>query len=60
MNERGIKIGQYAYTKDGIIIRIDEIDECKRKYRGSVINLSVENEVELDDSDIYGIAGGIH
>lgn len=59
MKDRSIKIGQYAYTKDGDIIRIDEISEDEKKYMGCAITRSDYPRIILADSDIYGIAGRI-
>ena len=60
MKERGIKIGQYAYTKDGEIIRIDEICEKEKKYKGCAITQSGYPRIMLTDSEIYGIAGKVY
>ncbi len=60
MKNRGIKIGQYAYTKNGDIIRIDEICEDEKKYMGFAINQSGYPRIILTDSDIYGIAGKVY
>ena len=57
MKDRGIKTGQYAYTRDGDIIRIDEICEVEKKYMGCAITRSGFPRIILADSDIYGIAG---
>lgn len=59
MKDRGIRIGQYAYTKDGDIIRIDEICEDEKIYKGCAITQCGYPRIILTDSDIYGIAGKV-
>jgi len=60
MKDRGIRIGQYAYTKDGDIIHIDEICENEKKYKGCAITQTGYPRIILTDSDIYGIAGKVY
>ncbi len=60
MKDRGIKTGQYAYTKDGDIIRIDEICEDNKKYMGRSITRSGYPLFIFNESDIYGIAGKVY
>jgi len=54
-----LKIGQYAYTTDGRVIQIKGIIENGEKYEGFDLNETVCHKVELDRSEIYGVAFGI-
>ncbi len=57
MKDREIKIGQYAYSKNGDVIRIEKICEDEKKYMGCAINQIGDPWIILVESDIYGIAG---
>ena len=50
-----VNCGQYAYTFDGRVVRIDSVEEDGKKLRGHDINLGESAEIELENKDIYGI-----
>ena len=54
-----IKTEQYAYTIDGRVIQIQRILENGKKYEGLDLNETGCTKVELDRSEIYGVAFGI-
>ena len=58
-NRFSIERGQYAYTKDGRVIEISEVKENGLKYTGIEIGTGRKTVVDLNCSDIYGIAFGL-
>ncbi len=54
-----LKTGQYAYTTDGCVIQIQDIIENGERYEGFDLNETGCHKVELDHSEIFGVAFGI-
>ncbi len=57
--DASLKTGQYAYTTDGRVIQIIEIVENEETYKGFDLMEDGHPEVELDRTEIYGVAFGL-